>query len=67
MRITDTRPNVLVVTATRAELATLAAGARMALDLMHRDPTAPEAPRAALARTLDDYAAAIGRMTKGEV
>ncbi len=67
MRITGARPNVVVVTATRAELATLAAGARMALDLMHRDPTAPAGPRAALARTLCDYEAAIGRLTKGEV
>jgi hypothetical protein len=67
VRITGTRPNVVVVTATRAELATLAAGARMALDLMHRDPAAPAGPRAALARALDDYEAAIGRMTEGEI
>ena len=65
MRITDTRPSVVTVTATRAELATLVAGARMALDLMHRDPGAPPTARDALARVLDDYGAALGRITRG--
>lgn len=65
MRITDTRPNVLTLTATHAELAALAAGARMALDLMRGDPDAPPMARAALERVLEDYGAAIGRIMRG--
>jgi hypothetical protein len=67
MRITPTRPNVVTVTATRTEMAALAAGARVALDLLERDPDAPDAPRALLARVLEDYDAALGRLTEGDI
>lgn len=65
MRIDQTRPDVLVLSATRSELALLAAGARIALEVVRADPAAPAAPRDALERVLRDYDDAIGRMTKG--
>ena len=65
MRIDQTRPNVLAVTATRAELALLTAGARIALEVIRADPTTPAASLDALERVLRDYDAAIGRMTEG--
>ena len=67
MRITSTRPNVVTVTATRAETAALAAGARMALALLERDPAASGATRHLLRRVLDDYDAAIGRLIEGDM
>lgn len=61
------RPHVVTVTATRAELAALAAAARMALDVLEHDPDAPAAPRALVRRVLDDYDAAIGRTAQGGI
>lgn len=65
MRITPTRRNALTVAVTRTEMAALAAGARMALALLERDPAAPDATRLLLGRVLDDYDAALGRLTEG--
>jgi hypothetical protein len=65
MRIDQTRPDVLAVTATRAELALLAAAARVALDVIRVDPGTSSASLGALERVLGDYDAAIGRMTEG--
>lgn len=67
MRITQTRANVFTLTATRTELAVLAAGARMALDLMRADPRAPADAAEGLARVLDDYDAGLARVMKGDL
>ena len=55
MRVREVREGVIEVTATRAELSALVAGARMALDLLTADPNAPAAGRDLLAATIRDY------------
>lgn len=61
MRIRDTRPTVVQVTMTRAELSILMAAARMAHDVLLHDPRAPQAGRDALAAVLRGYDAARDR------
>lgn len=63
MRITNPegRGNVLVVTATRREITTLVAGARLALGLLDADPHAPSEGRQALGDALRAYDAAVAR------
>jgi hypothetical protein len=63
MHIEQARPNVFTVTATSQELAALVAGARMALDIMRRDPdrTPPEAAKQ-LEDVLDDFERAAARI-----
>jgi hypothetical protein len=66
VRITRTRPGVLTLVATDAELSTLAAGARMALSLLQADPRGPAEAAAQLARVLEDYDRGIARLSEGD-
>jgi hypothetical protein len=59
MKIEVVRENVVRVTAARQELGALVAGARMSLRLLEDDPSAPADARAALARVVADYDAAL--------
>lgn len=61
MRVREVRPGVVEVTASRAELSALMAGARMALDVLQADPRAPADGRDLLAAVLHDYDAALAR------
>lgn len=61
MRVEQARENVFTVTATSQELSALIAAARMALDMMRGDPSAPAEPVEALQRILRDYDAALAR------
>jgi hypothetical protein len=63
--MTRTRPGVVTLVATSAELSTLAAGARMALSLLRADPAAPAEAAAQLARVLEDYDRGIARLSEG--
>ena len=63
--MTRTRPGVVTLVATSAELLTLAAGARMALSLLRADPAAPAEAAAQLARVLEDYDRGIARLSEG--
>lgn len=65
MRITRTRPGVVTLVATSAELSTLAAGARMALSLLRADPAAPADAAAQLARVLEDYDRGTAKLSRG--
>jgi hypothetical protein len=65
MKLSRTRPGVVTVVATDAELAALAAGARLALSLLEADPRAPAEATAALARVLDDYDRGAARLSGG--
>jgi hypothetical protein len=65
VHISRTRPGVVTLVATDAELAALAAGARMSLSLMRADPRAPAEATAALARVLEDYDRGAGRLSGG--
>ena len=64
--MTRTRPGVVTLVATSAELSTLAAGARMALSLLRADPAAPAEAAAQLARVLEDYDRGIARLSEGD-
>ena len=63
--MTRTRPGVVTLVATSAELSTLAAGARMALSLLTADPAAPAEAAEQLARVLEDYDRGIARLSEG--
>ena len=65
MRLSRPRPGVVTLVATDAELAALAAGARMALSLLRADPRAPAEATATLARVLEDYDRGAGRLSGG--
>jgi hypothetical protein len=65
VRLSRTRPGVVTLVATDAELAALAAGARMALSLLQADPRAPAEATATLARILEDYDRGAGRLSGG--
>ncbi len=67
MRITRTRPGVVTLVATSAELSTLAAGARMALSLLQADPAAPAEAAAQLARVLEDYDRGTAKLSRGDL
>lgn len=61
MRIVDADRNTVVLTASRHEITTIVAAARMALELMDADANAPADALAQLARVIRDYDAAIVR------
>jgi hypothetical protein len=60
VKVEPVRENVLRLTATRQELAVLVAAARMALDAMSDDPSAPREAVELLGRVVADYDAAAG-------
>ena len=64
--MTRTRPGVVTLVATSAELSTLAAGARMALSLLQADPAAPAEAAAQLARVLEDYDRGTATLSEGD-
>ena len=64
--MTRTRPGVVTLVATTAELSTLAAGARMALSLLRADPAAPAEAAAQLARVLEDYDRGTAALHEGD-
>jgi hypothetical protein len=59
VRIRSSGAGAIEVTAARHEMSALVAGARMALRLMEEDPGAPADARAALARVIASYDAAL--------
>lgn len=59
MKIEHVHQSSLRLTAARQEMTALVAGARMALRLLEEDPHAPADARAALARVIADYDAAL--------
>jgi hypothetical protein len=61
LKLDQIRPNVFTLRATSQELSALVAAARMALDLMRRDPAAPTGTLDLLARVLRDYDRALAR------
>jgi hypothetical protein len=65
VKLSRTRPGVVTLVATDAELAALAAGARLALSLLEADPQAPAEATATLARVLDDYDRGAARLSGG--
>jgi hypothetical protein len=62
MKVTRARENVFELTLTGQELSALVAGARMALDIMKRDPHAPQEAIELLRGVIADYDKALGRM-----
>ena len=63
MRIVATDRSVVTITATRHEITTIVAAARMALQLINADVNAPADARAQLTSALRRYDAAIARAT----
>ena len=63
MRVVAADRSVITITATRHEITTIVAAARMALELLNADINAPADARAQLARALRQYDRAIGRAT----
>lgn len=63
MRIVSADRSVITITATRHEITTIVAAARMALDLINADVNAPADARFQLTRALRQYDAAIARAT----
>ena len=61
MRFLDADRNSIVLTASRHEITTIIAAARMALALIEGDDDAPADARAALGKVIRDYDAAIAR------
>jgi hypothetical protein len=61
VKIDLVRPNVFALTATSQELSALVAAARMALDLMRDDPSAPAEMLGLVTRVLHDYDVALAR------
>jgi hypothetical protein len=61
MRIVDADRNTVVLTASRHEITTIVAAARMALELIEADVGAPPEARDQLARVIRDYDAAFAR------
>lgn len=66
MRIAAADRDVVVLTASRHELTTIVAAARMALQVIEADLDAPTEARVQLTRALCDYDAAIARATPTE-
>jgi hypothetical protein len=62
MKVTRARENVFELTLTGQELSALVAGARMALDIMERDPHAPQEAIELLLGVIGDYDKAIARL-----
>jgi hypothetical protein len=62
MNVTRARQNVFEVTLTGQELSALVAGARMALDIMERDPHAPDEAIELLRGLIGDYDEAVARL-----
>ena len=60
----QTRENVFTVTATGQELSVLIAGARLALDAMRANADAPATAIELLARVLEDFDRARGRLSE---
>jgi len=58
------RPNVFQLTATSSELSALVAAARMALDVMRGDPSAPPETVELVEGVLDDYDSARDRLER---
>jgi hypothetical protein len=56
MKVTRARENVFALTLTGQELSALVAGARMALDIMERDPHAPPEAVELLHRVVSSFA-----------
>jgi hypothetical protein len=64
VRVERTRENVFTVTATGQELSALAAGARLALDLMRASSDAPPEATDLLGKVLADYDRARARLSR---
>ena len=62
MKVTRARENVFALTLTGQELSALVAGARMALDMMERDPRAPREAVELLRGVVGDYDDALARL-----
>ena len=62
MKVTRARENVFALTLTGQELSALVAGARMALDIMERDPRAPREAVELLRGVVGDYDDALARL-----
>jgi hypothetical protein len=62
MKVTRARENVFELTLTGQELSALVAGARMALDIMERDPHAPQEAIELLRGVIGDYDKALARL-----
>ena len=63
MRIAAADRSVIAITATRHEITTIVAAARMALEIINADVNAPAGARTQLGRALRQYDAAIARAT----
>jgi hypothetical protein len=62
MKVSRARENVFALTLTGQELSALVAGARMALDIMERDPHAPDEAVELLRGVVGDYDKAVARL-----
>ena len=62
MKVERIRPNVFTLTAAGPEVSALVAGARMARDVLRKDPHAPPEAVALLERVIADYDRALGRI-----
>jgi hypothetical protein len=62
MKVTRARENVFELTLKGQELSALVAGARMALDIMERDPHAPQEAIELLRGVIGDYDKALARL-----
>jgi len=62
MKVTRARENVFELTLTGQELSALVAGARMALEIMERDPHAPQEAIELLRGVIADYDKALARL-----
>jgi len=62
MKVTRPRENVFELTLTGQELSALVAGARMALDIMERDPRAPREAVELLRGVVGDYDDSLARL-----
>jgi hypothetical protein len=62
VKVERIRPNVFTLTAAGPEISALVAGARMARDLLRKDPHAPPEAGALLDRVLADYDRALARL-----
>jgi hypothetical protein len=62
MKVTRARENVFALTLTAQELSALVAGARMAVDVMERDPRAPREAVELLRGVVGDYDDALARL-----
>lgn len=61
MRVLEINGNVITLAATRGELGTIVAAARMALDMVIADAAAPPAAGDRLSAVLRDYDTAVAR------